>query len=224
LPASARRIDLMVLTHPQDDHVTGLVSVLERYDVKAALTTPLPGRTAAHQAWRESLAAHSVPVRTAAAGQWIGLGGGTRIEVLGPPARLLEGTDDDVNNSSVVLRLVYGAISFLLMGDLAAQGEQALLAGGAEVHATVLKVGHHGSDGSSKPAFVSAVQPRLAVISVGADNAYGHPSPSTRLALSDLPVLRTDHNGDIRLGTDGKRLSVYLQRGRAKVTLPGTVK
>jgi competence protein ComEC len=144
--------------------------------------------------------------------------------VLGPPARLLQGTDDDVNNSSVVLRLVYGEISFLLTGDLAAEGEQAVLAAGAEVHATVLKVGHHGSDGSSTQAFLAAVQPRLAVISAGADNTYGHPSPTTRRNLADVPVLRTDNNGDVRLHTDGKRLSVYLQRGRDKVTLPGTVK
>jgi competence protein ComEC len=133
--------------------------------------------------------------------------------VLGPPPEGLNGSEDDLNNNSVVLRLVYGGVSFLLTGDLAAEGEAALLASPADLHATVLKVGHHGSDGSTTPAFFDAVAPSIAVISVGADNVFGHPSPTTRLRLAGIPLLRTDANGDVRFETDGTALWVDFARG-----------
>ncbi|HLF78830.1 MAG TPA: DNA internalization-related competence protein ComEC/Rec2 [Dehalococcoidia bacterium] len=220
LRSSVHRIDLMVLTHAQDDHVTGLVSILERYDVGAALTSPMQGKTAAYEAWREAVRENNVPLREGVAGEWVDLGGGARLEVVSPPPRLLEGTDDDVNNSSVVLRLVYGEVSFLLTGDLAAEGEAALLGSGGTLGSTVLKVGHHGSDGSSTPVFLNAVGPRLAVMSVGADNTYGHPSPTTRLRLAGVPLLRTDQHGTVRLRTDGRRLTADVERGRDLLPRP----
>jgi competence protein ComEC len=213
LPASERRIDLMVLTHAQDDHVSGLVEVLQRYDVGAALAGPLEGEIASYRAWRAELARTGVTLFTPRAGQQIDLGDGARIEVLWPEQTLLRGTEDDFNNNSIVLRLVYNDVSFLLTGDLAADGEQALLDTPADLHATVLKVGHHGSDGSTTDAFLDAVDPALAVISVGAENTYGHPSPSTRLRLASVPLLRTDENGDVRLETDGTSLWVSFDRG-----------
>ncbi|HLF70649.1 MAG TPA: hypothetical protein VI759_00645, partial [Dehalococcoidia bacterium] len=199
--------------HGQDDHVTGLVDLIDRYDVGGVLTSPLDGETAAYRAWRDAVDAHALPLRRAVAGEWIDLGGGARIEVLGPPERALHGGPDDFNDNSVILRLVYGNVSFLLTGDVAEAGEAALLASGADLHATVLKVAHHGSDGSSTAAFLDAVAPALAVTSVGAENTYGHPSPSTRLRLSGTPQLRTDLNGTLRLSTDGRSLWVDYDRG-----------
>jgi competence protein ComEC len=213
LPASERRIDLMVLTHAQDDHVSGLVEVLQRYEVGAALAGPLEGATEAYRAWRDELVSTGVPLFTPQAGQQIDIGDGARIEVLWPDPELLRGTEDDFNNNSIVLRVVYDNISFLLTGDLAADGEQALLDTPADLNATVLKVGHHGSDGSTTAAFLDAVDPALAVISVGIENTYGHPSPSTRLRLAGVPLLRTDENGDVRLETDGTSLWVAFDRG-----------
>jgi competence protein ComEC len=104
-------------------------------------------------------------------------------------------------------------VSFLLTGDLSAEGEAALLYSGAEVHSTVLKVGHHGSDDASTTSFIDAVAPEVAVISLGDDNDFGHPSPSTRLRLAGIPLLRTDLNGDVRFETDGTGLWVAFQRG-----------
>jgi competence protein ComEC len=213
LPPSDRRIDLLVLTHAQDDHVTGFVEVLRRYEVGAALEGPLSGETGAYRAWRDELELRDVPVVTPVAGQWIDLGGGTRLEVLAPSPVPLDGTADDLNNNSIVLRLVYGEASFLLTGDLASEGEAALLDGPSDLRATVLKVGHHGSDGSTTPAFLDAVDPAFAVISSGAENTFGHPSPTTRLRLAGVPLLRTDENGDVRFETDGTSLWVAFERG-----------
>jgi competence protein ComEC len=109
--------------------------------------------------------------------------------------------------------LVYGDVSFLLTGDLAADGEAALLDAPVDLRATVLKVGHHGSDGSTTPAFLDAVSPSVAVISVGDENTFGHPSPTTRLRLAGVPLLRTDDNGDVRFETDGTSLWVDFERG-----------
>jgi competence protein ComEC len=150
---------------------------------------------------------------TGRAGQSLDLGDGVRIDVLGPPQEALHSTEDDLNNNSVVLRLVYGSVSFLLTGDLAAAGEDALLSSGAVLHSTVLKVGHHGSDGSTTSAFLDAVAPEFAVVSVGEENAFGHPSPTTRLRLAGVSLLRTDLNGDVRFQTDGSSLWVSFQRG-----------
>ena len=213
LPASERRIDLIVLTHAQDDHVTGFIQLLQRYDVGAALTGPTEGSTGAYQAWLQELELGHVPVMVVTAGQVIDFGGGVTAEVLGPPPGSLTGTRDDVNNNSVVLRVLHGSVSFLLTGDLAAEGEMALLDSGAPLRSTVLKVGHHGSDGSTTSAFVEAVAPGIAVISTGDENTFGHPSPSTRLRLSGIPLLRTDLNGDVRFETNGSALWVSAGGG-----------
>jgi competence protein ComEC len=212
LPAGERRVDLIVLTHAQDDHLTGFVELLQRFDVGAALAGPLAGESGAYLAWREALDRRRVPLLTAAAGQTIDLGDGALLNVLGPPSDASTAVEDP-NDHSVVLRLRHGAISVLLTGDLGAEGEAALLASGADLRSTVLKVGHHGSDGSSTPAFLDAVAPELAVISAGARNVYGHPSPTTRLRLASVPLLRTDLNGDVSFETDGTRLWVSFERG-----------
>ena len=213
LPPSVRSIDLLVLTHAQEDHVAGLVEVLQRYDVGAVLAGLLLGKTAVYRAWLDEIERTGVPTSTAEAGQTMELGGGAFFEVLAPASRLLTGTEDDLNNNSVVLRLVYGQVSFLLTGDLAAEGEIALLETPFDLRATVLKVGHHGSDGSTKAAFLNAVSPAVAVISAGAENTFGHPSPTTRLRLAGVPMLRTDENGDVRFETDGASLWIDAAHG-----------
>ena len=125
-------------------------------------------------------------------------------------------TDEDVNNHSVVLRLDIGRISFLLPGDIEAPVEQSLVRSNAPLAATVLKSPHHGAKTSSGVPFLEAVNPQIVVISVGADNRFGHPSPEVlaRYAERGMTVLRTDERGTIEFSTNGERL--WVEMGRYK--------
>jgi len=208
LPFDDRRIDLVAVSHPQSDHLAGLLDVVRSYDVGAVLDNPKPGDTALYDAWETELADAGLPVTTADRGQTIDLGGGASIEVLAPDAEDPLLPAYDVNEASVVLRVSMGEASFLLTGDLDANGEAQLIREGTDLRATVLKVGHHGSAGSTSQAFLARVEPAVDVISVGATNHFGHPARQTLDRLSGDVVLRTDEDGDVRIETDGARMWV----------------
>jgi competence protein ComEC len=215
MPFWDKRLDLVVLTHPEEDHLNGLVTALERYDVKSVLASPVESDSAAYGVWREAVDREGAPYHEAAPGEWFDLGRGARLEVLGPPTDLIEEGDDKLNNNCVVLRLTWGEVSFLLTGDLETAGEQSLLNQGQNLRSTVLKVPHHGAADATGAPLLAAVQPAVAVISVGADNWFGHPSPDVLERLDDSLIYRTDLNGSIKLSTDGQRLWVEVERGEA---------
>ena len=146
---------------------------------------PLPGATGAYGEWTRAVEAEGALRHVAKAGQRIELGDGAHIEVLAPDRRLDGG---DLNNNSVVLRLVYGEVSFLLTGDLAGAGEKALLDSGFDLRSTVLKVAHHGSEGSTSEEFLDAVAPAVAAVSSGAGNPFGHPAPGLRRRSASAAV------------------------------------
>jgi competence protein ComEC len=216
LPADDRRIDLVVLTHAQDDHVTGLVEFLRRYEVRQVLEGPLSGETGAYAAWRKAVEEEGSVRHRVASGQHIELGG-AYVEVLAPDGLVAGG---DLNENSVVLRLVYGDVSFLLTGDLGEDGERVLIDSGFDLGSTVLKVGHHGSDGSTTTPFLEAVAPAVAVVSAGEDNPFGHPAPGLRLRLGDTPLFRTDRNGSVRFETDGRSVWVRPEHGTFSTSVP----
>ncbi len=221
LPVSEHRIDLVVLSHPQEDHVAGLAGLFDRYDVGAVLAGPREDPIPAYQAFRDAIEAHNVPLIEAQTGLIASLGDDIELEVLNPPPEGVHGGADELNENSVVLRLVYSDVSFLLTGDLGFVGEDVVMASGLELRSTVLKVGHHGSDGSTSASFLDAVAPDVAVISDGAENSFGHPSPTTRLRLAGIPTWRTDLNGRVSFETDGRRLWVEGERGVAEVVPAG---
>jgi beta-lactamase superfamily II metal-dependent hydrolase len=135
------------------------------------------------------------------------------LRVLGPgPEAFASG---ETNNESLVLKLSWRNVSFLLTGDIEAEAEEALLDSAADLRATVLKVAHHGSATSTSAAFLEAVQPAVAVVSVGANNPYGHPAPAVMSRLDESLVLRTDLHGTIELSTDGERLWIEPERSLA---------
>ena len=216
LPFWDRSLDVVVLTHGHADHISGLLEVLRRYDVGQIVEREAGHTTPDYLSWKQAIEEGGSVLMDARAGQMIDLGDGATIEVLHPPETLMAGTDSDLNNASIVLRIVYGDVSFLLTGDIFVEAERYILSSGVDVRSTVLKVPHHGSRTSSSPEFVEQVSPSVAVISVGADNRFGHPHAETLEVLDlyapDARVMSTRDHGSIRFVTDGTTLSVETER------------
>jgi competence protein ComEC len=208
IPFWDRTIELVVLTHPHADHLTGLVEVLKRYRVGRALYPDLEDDSPLYREW-QVLIKEDTNYTIAQAGQRINLGGGVTMEVLNPPVPPLSGTNSDMNNNSVVLCLCWGKVSFLLTADIEREAEFELIAQGNTLGSTVLKVGHSGSKTSTTPEFLAAARPGVAVISVG-ENRYGHPSGEVIARLEETlgkeHIYRTDERGTIEFFTDGERL------------------
>ena len=217
LPFWDRTIDLVVCTQPHADHITGLVEVLKRYKVKQVLEPGVSYNSSIYQEWLKLVEGKEIEYNIARAGQEIDLGTGIEIKVLNPPAKLYEVTSDDVDNNGVVLSLSWGQISFLFTADIREETEFELIGQRANLKSTVLKVAHHGSETSTSPQFLAAVDPEVAVISVGADNTFGHPSPEVIERLIDRlgedNVYRTDEDAAIEFITDGERLWLRFTNG-----------
>jgi competence protein ComEC len=210
MPFWDRSLDLVILTHADEDHIAGLIPVLERYRVGQLLDSSYEHDNPMYERWLELIREREIPTHLARTGMRIGTGDGVELTVLHPGAELMNYTDADANNNSVVTRLVMGQVSFLLPGDIEKVAEEMLVASGQELTSTVLKAPHHGGNTSSSAAFLKAVNPKLVVISVGADNRFGHPSPQVLERLGDSVgeerILRTDERGTIEVVTDGERL------------------
>lgn len=212
MPFWDRSLDLVILTHPDADHLTGLVSVLERYRVERVIESGYSTDSPTYLRWRELLAEKAIPALEGRAGTQIALDGGAHLTVLHPDGDLVSGTGADANNNSVVTRLVMGQFSALLPGDIEAEVEQRLVRSGAELASVVLKAPHHGSDTSSSAAFLEAAAPQVVVISVGRDNPFGHPSPQVLERLAGFTTLRTDERGSVEVLTDGQAFQVKARR------------
>jgi competence protein ComEC len=210
LPFWDRDIDLLILTHADHDHLAGLLEVLKNYRVKNILWNGAAKNSAEFEEWVKLIAAERSDIKIASAGTRITFDRvpGHFIEVLYPKQDLSGTVVKDANNSSVVLKLVYGESEFLFTGDIYSFTEEELVNGGADLDADVLKVAHHGSKNSASDLFLTKVDPDVAVISAG-KNSYGHPSQETLEMLNkyDIKVLRTDMAGDIIFTTDGQNLS-----------------
>jgi len=188
------------------------LEVLRRYRVERVLSPELDYASPMYDEWRRVIKEKGTETTLARAGQRITLGEGVFIDVLNPLPELMAGTASDIDNNGVVLRVSDGRVSFILTSDIQREAERALVRERAGIAGTGLKVAHHGSDTSSSPGFLAVVSPRVAVISVGADNRFGHPAPDVVSRLEDRigkgNVYRTDERGAIDFVTDGQRLWV----------------
>lgn len=215
LPFWDRTLDVIALSSPDLDHLAGLTGVLGRYRADTVLERA-PGATAAYASWQKALAANARHRVEAVSGQTVRFGDGVVLQVLHPPERLFSGTGADDNNNSVVLKLTYGSISFLLPGDVERVAEQFLVESGGSLRSTVLIAPHHGSRTSSSPVFLEAVSPSLVAVSAGKNNRFSHPHPETIAALTAAVgkerVYVTAASGDVVFTTDGRRLWVHPQR------------
>jgi competence protein ComEC len=215
MPFWDRTIDLIILTHPEKDHLIGLIEVLKRYKVENILWTGVIRNTPEYKEWEVLLKKKGAKIFFAKAGQKI-LSQGLIMEILYPFEELAGKEFKNSNDTSIVAKLVFGGNSFLFTGDVGKNIEKELirqysLSNSAELatlDSDVLKVGHHGSKTSTRDEFIQQVSPEMVVISVGKGNPYGHPHQEVLeiLAKYGIRVLRTDREGDIKIFSDGQKI------------------
>ncbi len=210
MPFWDRDIDLVILTHPHQDHLGGLVDVIRDFRVKKVIFTHLEYQSPLYTEWLQLIQEKNIEAVNTTAGWQIDMGDGVILQVLNPPEQLFSGTSSDMDNNGIVLRLCSGEVSFLLCADIMREAEMELISTRADLAATVLKVAHHGSGTSTTGEFLSVAEPQLAVISVGYDNKFGHPDAGVLNRLEEQVgpdnIYRTDVNGTIEFITDGTRL------------------
>ena len=196
-------LDVIVATHVDADHIGGLSGALNYASVGTAYCPETTGTTETFQSFVKYLAQRGKQITVPTAGETFALGG-AQIQILGPLHRA-----EDSNDNSIVLKVSFGATSFLFTGDAERAEEQDLLNSGVNLQSTVQKVGHHGSDTSTSYPFLRAVAPQYAVISVGAGNSYGHPTEAVLSRLRDAGVttFRTDMQGEITAVSDGQTIN-----------------
>ncbi|HEY7009755.1 MAG TPA: ComEC/Rec2 family competence protein, partial [Jatrophihabitantaceae bacterium] len=215
-------VSMLILSHYHLDHVGGIAGVFHGRRVDRVIGGPLAEPVSGVDLVHDIVTQHGMTVSTPGVGSQFHVGG-VRLDLLGPAAAFHE-TRSDPNNSSLIVRATVAATRILLPGDAEIEAQQAMLAAGVDLHADVLKVPHHGS-AYSDPAFLAAVHARVAVISVGLHNDYGHPSPIllTELARLGVPVRRTDRDGDIAVVGPATALSTVVHGTAASIAAPPSV-
>lgn len=208
-------IDHFIITHPHADHLGGAAAVLEAFTVKQAYNNGQTATTALFRNYLLALQKKNVPLTVLAAGGQVDIGRGAVLKVLAPDSPPISGTESDANNNSIVVKLVYGSFAMLLTGDAEQESEARMLRKfAADLKSQVLKSPHHGSRTSSSPAFLKAAAPEAVLISLGANNEYHHPHPSTLKKYEGLKlkVYRTDTDGTITVTSDGQTYNIAKEK------------
>lgn len=204
-----KKLDLIIATHPHEDHIGSMDAVVKNFSFDTII---MPKVTTTTKTFTDLVNAVKAKKKTFTepkvnAKYKIG---NADLTILAPNATKY----DDLNNYSIVARLTYGSNSFLFMGDAQTLSENQILSKKLNVKADVLKVGHHGSTSSTGQAFLNAVNPKYAVIEVGAGNSYGHPSSTTlnKLSAKGIKTYRTDQNGNITATSNGSQITFSVQK------------
>lgn len=198
MPWWDRTLDMVIETHPDADHMGGMLDVFERYKVGAFVTPGIVKHNTTTDTLDKYVDKERAKIYVARRGMVIDIGAGAYIRVLYPDVEVA-GWSERSNDGSIVAQLVYGSSTVMLTGDSAFETEDKLLGAGESIESDILKVGHHGSKTSTSEKFLAAVHPSVALVSVGAKNLYGHPTQETldRLSKAGVPVMRTDQEGTI---------------------------
>ncbi|MBI2448307.1 MBL fold metallo-hydrolase [Candidatus Microgenomates bacterium] len=205
LPAWDKQIDYVFLTHPHADHLEGLIEVLQRYEVSNFIESGFVAKTAGYERLEKEAMSGGEKKIIAKTGDRFDFGSDVTAEVFWPEPGILSSATD-TNDSSIVMKLSYGEIDFLLTGDATETVEKGLL--DDDLNSEFLKVAHHGSRYASTTAFLQKASPLVSFISSGKGNTYGHPAPEAlqRLITAGSRVLRTDLSGtiEVEVGRDGR--------------------
>ncbi|HJJ39252.1 MAG TPA: ComEC/Rec2 family competence protein, partial [Methanocorpusculum sp.] len=206
-----KQLEFMLISHQDYDHIGSAKTVLSKYPAKAYYDNGFPHTSATYEKLLTYIDEENIPCKTVSAGDTIpSPWQGVTISVLSPPKEYLS---DDVNDNSIVIKVTYGSVSYLLTGDATTETEEYILSTGADTDSDVIKAGHHGSYSSSSSSFLKAVSPTVSVISVGDDNSYGHPHKDALKRINKYTkyLYRTDIDGTIVVSSDGKTYSVKTE-------------
>jgi competence protein ComEC len=204
IPFWDRNIEVVLATHPDQDHIAGLIDVLKTYQVEKIIKTNAGSTSQTFKALKEAISAEKSEVIEAKQGTDIKFSDNAELKIIYPFSSVIDESGNQSNENSIVAKIKYGENSFFLTGDLPKTKEEEIISSGSDISAKVLKVAHHGSKYSTGSDFLEKVNPQDAVISVGKDNAYGHPNEETLNLLKDknINILRTDERGDIIYNCD----------------------
>lgn len=213
LPIYNKKLDIVVLTHPHSDHIAGLIDVLEKYEVKEVWMTGVLHSSYEYLSFLELIRNKKIKVKIIPdkGNPVYDIAANAQIEVLYPVKHLNQQKADNLNNTSIVLKVNYKDKSFLFAGDIEKEAENDLLEKKINLKSNILKIAHHGSDTSSGDKFLEAVKPEIAIIPVG-KNDFSFPSLRVvrRLERKEIKVYRTDENGDMVFEADG--ISIHILR------------
>jgi competence protein ComEC len=206
-----KHLDVVIATHDDADHITGLIPVLKRYVVSSIIISSVDGTSDIDQEFDKAIEKEGKEVHKGVRGEYIDFGDGVTLHILHPFKRESEG---DTNEASVVTLLVYDEVSFLLTGDLGKEREVFLIDEVIPKFVSVYKAGHHGSKTSSGEVLLSRIHPEYTVLSVGKSNRYGHPHVETmeRLKKYSKEILSTAERGDIEFISDGVRIEIKTEK------------
>ena len=206
-------IDTVIITHPHADHLGGMLGVLENFKVKQIYDSGQTATTALYRKYLSEVQKQKIPFNLVTAGEEISITNEIKLKFLTPSKPFI--TESAINNNSIVAKLTYNQFSMLLTGDAEKESEKNMVKNyPKELKSTVLKAGHHGSNTSSSSGFLKAVGPEAVIISLGANNDYHHPHPSTLKKYVDaqLKVYRTDLDGTVTITSDGKTYKIVKEK------------
>ena len=209
IPFWDRKIEVVIATHPDQDHITGLMGVLKNYQVGVVIDNGAQSSSQVYQKYLATVRKESCPHLKGRREMKIKLSSAD-LNLL-YPGDDLENNPQDTNADSIVAKLIYGKNSFLFTGDFPTEEDEKIFQSGVNLSARILKVAHHGSKYATSTAFLEQVQPQEAVISVGKNNRYGHPTVEVlnRLKKENIKILRTDQLGDIKYQCDSVNQFCY---------------